>query len=152
MFSLQRSILSTVVAWFVATAFIVIYSFLVTEPSEWPSSGLGGVIREIGLLGYYVAMLVFPTCLLLVTPLLRLLPASSKLWNPRVACMVAMCVAPFGIYAWAVMYRRQFFMPELHDRVHVMIGLAAICAGVGFAYTYATGLTRAEKAAPQRKP
>jgi len=141
MISLSRAFASTVVTWLVSTLFLFVWSFTLGswQMQELP---LGRIFRELLVLGYLLAAAVFPTCLLIVVPCLRLLPRSSPLWLPKAACLIGSAVGPIAVYIWLVGVRRQFFLPEFHDRVHVQFMVAAALAGITFALSYSRSLRR----------
>ncbi len=108
------------------------------------------IAEGLAVLSYFAAVVVFPTCLLIVVPALRYLPATSRLWQPLYACLLASVVAVFAIWAWVIAVRGRFFIPEHYDHVHVGFGLAAVFAGVTFAYTYSVRLRRSSHAAESK--
>ncbi len=135
MFRLSRAILSTMLAWGVATLFLFIFGSL-QEASSVFDQPIDRVAQGLAILGYFSAVVVFPTCLLLVVPALRFLPADSILWRPLPACIVGSGAAIVAIWLWAIAFRGRSLIPELHDRVHVGFGLAAISSGITFAFSY----------------
>jgi hypothetical protein len=141
MFRLSRALFSTTLAWMAASFFLFVYGSAYESSSVF-SHSIPSVVDGLIVLSCYVAIVVFPTCLLIVAPVLRFLSPDSVLWRPRYACFVAPLFAVLAMWAWAVAFCGGFFIPELHDRVHVGFGVAAILAGVTFAYAYSVGLRR----------
>lgn len=141
MFRLSRALLSTTLAWIAASFFLFVYGSAFESSSVF-SHSIRSIVDGLIVLSCYVALVVFPTCLLIVVPVLRLLSPDSVLWRPCCACFVAPFFAVMVMWAWAVAFSGGFFIPDLHDRVHLGFGLAAGLAGVIFAYTYSVGFRR----------
>ncbi len=141
MFSLSRALISTVVTWLVSTLFLFAWSFTLGswQIQELP---LARIFRDLLVLGYIVAVAVFPTCLLIVVPCLRFLPRSSPLWLPKVACLIGSAVGSNAVYLWFAGFKGKFFLPQFHDRVHVQFMVAAALAGITFALSYSRSLRR----------
>jgi hypothetical protein len=141
MFHLRRAIVSSVIAWVVATAFLLICGAATGADGIWSP-------RSIGQASSLVGMVVFPTCLLIVAPLLKLLPDTSRFWMPHWACGLASIVGPIAMYLWTVPFAGRFFVPDLGERGPLTFASAAMCAAVAFAYTYTVGVARPDS---QRK-
>ena len=151
MFRLSRALLSTTLAWLAASFFLFAYG-TANESSSAGSQPISMMFDGLIVLSCYVAIVVFPTCLLIIVQVLRFLSPDSILWRPHYSCFVAAITSVMGIWVWSVAFCGGFFIPDLHDRVHVGFGLAAVLAGVTFAYSYSVGLRRLEKGARGGKP
>lgn len=136
------ALLASFYAWIAAIAGVFLgYSFL-----DW----LEGTLRleEVAAVVVFAylwpaGVVVFSTCLLMVTPLLGFLPASSKLWHPHRAAAVGAGVGPFAIFV-ILSGMLFFFKSPLHISVAsffnplaLVLALAASLAGAAFGFSYA---------------
>ena len=99
---LKRALIATLVAWFVGVLF---YPWLYWISAKLhhgvnPPLSVSYFLVSSGLALFFVAVRVFPTCLLVVTPLLKLLPSTSYLWHPLVAASVGAFGGPLATYVW----------------------------------------------------
>ena len=95
------------------------------------------------IVGIAVAAVVFPTCLLVVVPLLKLLPRSSPLWRPGRAALTGAIVGPVAMYVWSVGVELQFFVPNLLDHSQQGFAAAAALVGLTFGFQYAKAIRTA---------
>ena len=142
---MKRAVLSSIAGWAARVLFLMGYSLLGSH-ELWSSEPFHDFLRGSMVFAYFVAIVAFPTCLLLVAPLLILLPRGSALWSPHIAAVVGAVVTPFTLHLWAMGYRRRIFAPEFHDSTHVTFGIAAACVGAVFAFCYATSIRNARNA------
>ena len=142
MFSLSKSLLSTLIAWISAVAVMMAYSYATKPASSWTATPVEDFLRGVAILGYFVGIVVVPTCMFVVTPLLRLLPRTSLLWSPYWACAIGGIAGPIALYLWAAGFRGRFFIPEPHDSTHLFFGICSGLTGVVFAYSYSRGIVR----------
>ena len=142
MFSFPKSLLSTLIAWLSAIALMMVYSYATKPPNSWTATPVVDFMKGAAILSYFVGIVIFPTCMLVVTPLLRLLPKTSLLWRPSWSCAVGAITGPIAMYLWACGFRTRFFVPELHDSTHLFFGVCSAVAGAVFAYSYARGFAR----------
>ena len=142
MFSLKNSLLATGVAWLSAVSMIIAYSYVTRPASYWAANPIADFFSGLAFVGYFVGVVVIPTCLFVVTPLLCLLPSNSMMWRPSWACAFGMAVGPIAMYLWASVFRGRLFIPEPHDSTHLMLGICSALAGGVFAYSYARGVAR----------
>ena len=142
MFSLSKSLLATFVAWLSGSALIMAYSYATKAASSWTATPVTDVLKGLSILAYFVGIVVFPTCLLVVTPLLRLLPRTSLLWRPSLACTIGAIAGPIAMYLWTAGFRRSFFIPEPHDSAHLLLGICSAVTGTVFAYSYTRGVAQ----------
>lgn len=147
MFHLFKSFLATCAAWGVTVMFWV-------GIQRWTYGG-HFTTTGLSLLFYSVGIVVFPSCMLVVTPLLARLPSSSPLWRPLWASLVGAIAGPPVLYLWVAGYflcirglRGGVFLPELHDVTHLKIGSFALVAGVVFAWCYAILMRRGADSVP----
>jgi len=146
MFSLSKSLLATVVAWFSAVSMIIAHSYVTRPASYWAANPIADFFSGVAFVGYFVGVVVIPTCLFLVTPLLCLLPSNSIMWRPSWACAVGLIVGPIAMYLWASGFRGRFFIPEPHDSTHLKLGICSALTGAIFAYSYSLAIARGLKA------
>jgi hypothetical protein len=142
MFSFSKALLATVIAWFATVMLMVGYGYATKPNPSWSATPVLDFLRDLALLCYFVGIVVVPTCMLIVTPLLAFVPRTSLLWRPVWACVVAAISGPFVMYLWAAGFRGRFFVPELHDSTHRYLGFLSLFAGVVFAYRYTTQVVR----------
>ncbi len=142
MFSLPKSLLATLIAWLSTVALIMVYSYATRSASSWTATPVADFLKGLSILAYFVGIVVVSTCMLVVTPLLRLLPRTSLLWRPSWACVIGALAGPIAMYLWTSGFRRSFFIPEPHDSTHLFFGICSAVAGTVFAYSYARGVAR----------
>ena len=142
MFSLPKALLATFVAWLSAVALIMAYSYATKPESSWTATPVADFLKGLSIMAYFVGIVVVPTCMLVVTPLLRLLPRTSLLWRPSWACAIGAIAGPIAMYLWTAGFRRSFFIPEPHDSTHLFVGICSAVAGTVFAYSYARGVAQ----------
>lgn len=151
MFRLSRAFASTFVTWLVSSLFLFVWSFTI---GSWQihELSLTRIFRELLVLSYFIGIAVFPTCLIIVAPALGLLPRNSPLWLPKSACLIGAAVGSLAVYLWFAGFKREFFLPEFHDLVHVRFMVAAVVAGVTFALSYSRSLRKLYPALGQPSP
>lgn len=143
---MKRAILPTVIAWIIGVTFLMVCACLTRSESYRTSQPVREFFQALMLFGGAVAIVVFPTCLFVVTPLLRFLPSSSLLWRPAIASVIGAAAAPFAMYFWAAGYLRHAFTPDFRDEAHLIFASASILVGATFAFLYATSIRNARNA------
>ena len=151
---MRAAVVPATIAWLVGVLSLPLAALLVDifaaqargEP-WWHAAPLARKVSED--LGYVpimlvaVAVVVFPTCLLVVVPLLKLLPRTSPLWQPGRAALTGAIVGPMAMYLWSAGSELQFFVPNLLDSSQQGAAAAAALVGMTFGFQYAKSVRAA---------
>lgn len=133
---MKRVCTASIHAWIVSAA--CVYIFLLAFPNTNFGSPFSPL--EFVLLACYVAMytgiVVLPTCMLLVGPLVCLLPPSSPLRKPFIAILLGAITGPVASYLWGAAVAHKWFAPDLRDPWSLMFAGVAAITGVAFAFSY----------------
>lgn len=103
----------------------------VGEPSEL----FGYLLCSTAITVIAVAIVVFPTCLLVAALLSKFLPLSSPLWKPRTAAAIGAIAGPFAMYLWAAACAQKMFVPDYRNAWFLAVDSAIV--GTVFAFSYA---------------
>jgi len=143
----KRAILPSIFAWIVGVTVFLTYSYMTRNRTQWTSTPpVQEFFQALMFIGSAVAIVVFPTCLLIVTPLLKLLPRSSFLWRPAIAAVVGAVTAPLAMYLWAAGFLRHTFAPDIHNEAHLAFAATSVLVGITFAFSYATSIRNTRNA------
>jgi hypothetical protein len=134
---MKRAILSTILAWAACVVYITIDTLLNT-PSNGGSPTFMLLQKVEPITMILVAIVVFPTCLLVAAVLPRLLPPASPLWRPGIATAIGALAGPFAMYLWSAGMARRLFMPSWLHSFAIALAVASALAGATFAFSYAT--------------
>jgi hypothetical protein len=133
----KRAILSAIIAWVVGVTFVLATAYLTRSPSYYTAEPVREFFHGILFWAFYVGIVAFPTCLLIVAPLLKFIPPSSGLRHPGIALLVGAASGPVAMYIWAALYLRRAFMPDIREQAHLFFGCASALVGATFAFSYA---------------
>ena len=97
---LKRAFIATLCAWLAGVLCSPFVLWLAFRAHGLPRPLAGFFPGSLFFAAFYVAVVVFPTCLLVVTPLLRLLPRTSRLWHPGAAAFTGALGGPLAMYGW----------------------------------------------------
>ncbi len=135
----DSAIFAAFVAWLVGVACLMTNLCILASASSHVSQQ---PVREffgaIGFFGLWVGIVVFPTCLFVVTPLLKLLPRSSWIWRPKCAACIGAMAGPFAIYLWlAKLFQLPLSLSNDPQHFTLSVTLTSALVGATFAYFYA---------------
>ncbi len=134
---MKRAIISAVLAWIVGITFVLVIGYVTRSPSYYTAEPVREFFQGILFWAYFIGIVVFPTCLLVVTPLLNLVPPSSRVREPGIALLIGAASGPIAMYIWAALYLRRAFVPDIREQAHLFFGCASALIGATFAFTYA---------------
>jgi hypothetical protein len=134
---MKRAILSSALAWIVGIIFLMATGYAMQSASHSTIEFGWAFLQGTLYIALGVGVVVFPTCLVVVFPLLRLIPLSSPLLRPSIALSIGVVSGPIAMYIWAAVLSRGAFVPNIHDEGHVFFGCASALIGATFAFSYA---------------
>lgn len=140
MFSFPKSIFATFIAWLLSMAMLMVYSHLTKSGSS--SNSLVGLLTDLLFLATSTGIVVFVTCMVIVTPLLCLLPKGSILWRPVWASIAGLILGPVAMYLWFCGATRKLFAPIVFDSTSIFFGVCSALTGALFAYFYSKGVSQ----------
>lgn len=151
---MRAAVVPATIAWLVgvlglplAALFADLFAAQARGEPWWHATPLARRVSEdLGYMPFMlvaVAVVVFPTCLLVVAPLLQLLPRTSPLWRPVYAALAGAIAGPVATYLWSVGVKLQFFVPNLLDRSQQGLAAAAALVGMTFGFQYAKAIRTA---------
>ena len=134
---MKRAILSAILAWIVGITFVLAAAYVTQSPSYHTTEPVREFFQGILFWAFFIGIVVFPTCLLVVTPLLKFVPHSSRLRQPCIALLIGAASGPIAMYICAALYLQRAFMPDFREQGHLVFGCAASLIGATFAFSYA---------------
>ena len=143
MFSLQKSIFATLIAWLLSMVMLMGYSHITKSGSS--SNSLDGFLTGLLFLAIPSGIVVCVTCMVIVTPLLCLLPKGSLLWRPEWASIAGLVFGPVAMYLWFCGATRKLFAPVEFGSTSIFFGVCSALTGALFAYLYSKGISHGNR-------
>lgn len=132
--AVRRVGLATLHAW--AAAAVSLWAFFAWH--GWQSNrplDLGPEVIAVCLI-IDVSILVLPTFLLIVGPLVSFLPRPYLLGNPIGATFTGAATGLVAMYLWAAACSTKWFVPNLSDPLQIILGGSAMFSGIAFFISY----------------
>ena len=115
----------------------MVTAYATRSPSYYTVEPMREFFQGLLFWAFSVGVVVFPTCLIVVTPLLKLLPPSSPLRRPGIAAFIGAASGPIAMYVWAAVFLKSSFVPDIREDAHLYFGCGSALVGATFAFTYA---------------